>query len=81
MFINTNQQAPQSVACLGARQGGQWLILLGTSLTVQHGVAVAEGAALYVLARQPHVHALLKQRAKGQRLAGGKVQLLACHDY
>ena len=41
----------------------------------QHGVALAEGAPPGVLAGQAHVGALQQQRAEGQRLAQGPVDL------
>ena len=49
-------------------------------LVDQHGVALAEGAALHVLARQADAVAFQQQGAEGQRLARRPVDALAAVD-
>ena len=46
----------------------------------QHRVALREGAALGILARQPHRMAFLEQRAEGERLGGRPVDPFAGFD-
>ena len=64
--------AVQAVADVGQRD-----VLLAVGVVDQDGVAVAEGAAAGVLAGQAHVDALVHERADGQRLGQGPVDLAA----
>ena len=57
------------------RDAGEGHVLLLRLRVVQHGVALREGAALRVLAREPHVDTLEQQRAPGERLGGGPVHV------
>ena len=50
-------------------------------LVDQHRMALREGAALRILARQAHRLALVEQRPEGQRLAGRPVDPLAGLDH
>ena len=54
---------------------GQGDVLLAVGVVDQHGVAVAEGAAPGVLAGEAHVDALVHERADGQGLGQGPVDL------
>ena len=49
-------------------------------LIEQHGMALREGAALAVLAGEPHRTSLEQERAEGERLAGRPVDALAALD-
>ena len=56
-----------------------WLEVLGL-LIDQSGVALGEGAAVAILARQTHRMAVHQERAEGQRLGGGPVDARAAVD-
>ena len=49
-------------------------------LIEQHRMALREGAALAILAGQPHREAFLEQRAEGERFGGRPVDVLAGLD-
>src|SRR5262245_49177437 len=57
---------------------GVFLLVL---LVHQHGMALGEGAALGVLAREPDAEALDEQRAVSERLGGGPIDPLAVLDH
>src|SRR6185437_5251885 len=58
----------------------EWRVALLGLLIEQHGVALRKGAALAVLAGQPHPMAFEQKRAESQRLGGGPVDIFPRFD-
>src|SRR5690606_10256274 len=68
------------IACLRGREDVQRNVAPLVALIVKHRMALAEGAALRILARKPDRVALEQDRPEGQRFGGRPVDALAGFD-